>query len=272
MKNKSQKILLAGSLFLLVVTGCNPRPTSAAGLSTSSSEPVVIVSDTPGPTLTSTPTETSTLTPTDTPTATPTETFTPAATATFVVLRGEVLILSNCRYGPGAPYLYFTGLLPGSNLEVIGRREDSQWVYVQAIGGHSPCWVKASQMDIKGDVNSLEIYYPDKAILPVSPYYSALTGVKAKREGDQVTITWTGVTLRAGDEESPTSPLYVLEAWTCQSGQIVFSPIGLMDNKAIVTDQQGCPQPSHARVFLSEKHGYAGPSDVPWPPFPTPTP
>jgi hypothetical protein len=88
---------------------------------------------------------------------------TPAITPTFAILRAQVLMRSNCRYGPGQPYLYKYGLVPGSNLQAIGRREDSQWIYVEAIGGHVPCWVKASQMQVAGDIDSLEIYYPDLA-------------------------------------------------------------------------------------------------------------
>jgi len=38
-------------------------------------------------------------------------------------LRGQVLVHSSCHYGPGAPYLYKYGLVPGSNLEVIGRTD-----------------------------------------------------------------------------------------------------------------------------------------------------
>jgi hypothetical protein len=180
-------------------------------------------------------------------------------------LRGTVLELSNCRYGPGQPYLYKYGLLKGNRMEIFGRNDTGTWVYVRAIGGHNPCWVKASLLSIDGDVMSVEPVYPDKAPLPKSPYYLPLTGVKATRNGDQVRITWTGVTLRAGDEESPTSPSYLVEVWTCQAGQIVFTPIGAYDNVAYVNDESGCSTPSHGRVFLSEKHGYAGPTEIPWP-------
>lgn len=217
------------------------------------------------PTASPTPSPAPSFTPT--PTLTPTETLTPTPTPipTFVILRGTVLELSNCRYGPGQPYLYKYGLLKGNRMEIFGRNDAGTWVYVRAIGGHNPCWVKASLLSITGDVMSVEPVYPDKAPLPKSPYYPPLTGVKATRSGDQVRITWTGVTLRAGDEESPTSPLYLVEVWTCHGGQIVFTPIGAYDNVAYVNDESGCSTSSHGRVFLSEKHGYAGPTEIPWP-------
>ena len=204
---------------------------------------------------------------TDEPTGTPTPepTSTPSVTSTPAILRGTVLQLSNCRYGPGQPYLYKYGLLKGNRLEVIGRIESGGWVFVRAIGGSNPCWVKASLMDIQGDAMSVDVVYPGKYTLPRSPYYPPLTGAKATRSGDQVRLTWTAMALRPGDEESPTSPLYLVETWTCQGGQIVFTPIGAYDNVAYIKDEAGCSTPSHGRVFFSEKHGYAGPTDFVWP-------
>ncbi len=220
------------------------------------------------PSETASPSPTASETPTPAPTFTPLPTETPTVTAvpTYAILRGDVLVQANCRYGPGQPYLYKYGLYRGYRMEITGRNDAGTWIYVRAIGGHNPCWVKASLLEINGDVMGLEPLYPGKAPLPRSPYYPPLTGVRATRSGDQVRITWTGVTLRAGDEESPTSPLYVVEVWTCQGGQLLFTPIGAYDNVATVIDEPGCRAPSHGRVFLAEKHGYAGPTEVPWPP------
>ncbi len=206
--------------------------------------------------------------PTDTLTPTPTLTSTPAATPTFALLRGTVLEKSSCRYGPGAPYLYFTGLVPGSNLEIIGRRQDSQWVYVEAIGGHSPCWVKASLMEIKGNLDAVEIYYPDKAPLPQSPYYPPTSVTSAVRNGDQITVNWIDIPINPGDLEDEFMLHYIVEVWSCQNGQLVFQPLATDDSSITFTDQAGCSQPSHGRIFLQEKHGFAGPAEIPWPPFP----
>ncbi|MDP1715559.1 MAG: hypothetical protein Q8L41_12515 [Anaerolineales bacterium] len=30
-------------------------------------------------------------------------------------------------------------------------------------------------------------------------------------------------------------------------------------------DQASCDGTSHGRVYVQEKHGYAGPADIPWP-------
>jgi len=214
------------------------------------------VTASPSPTATVTSTHTPSPTTTQTPTMPPTTTPLP----TYVVLRGEVLERANCRYGPGAPYLYKYGLVPGSNLEIIGRNDRGTWVLVQAIGGDNPCWVKASLMELQGEVmNVAPTYLP----LPPSPYYHPPYGVQAERQGDQVTIRWTWIRLRAGDEtaESP----YLIEAWLCQDGELVFTPIGPTGPEVMLTDQAGCADPSHGRIALAEKHGYSQWSEIPWP-------
>jgi len=101
--------------------------------------------------------------------------------------------------------------------------------------------------------------------LPQSPYYSSLKGVYARRDGDEVTIFWSAVALRAGDEtaEAP----YLVEAWLCTDGQLVFTPIGSYETAIQVVDEAGCSQPSHGRVLLAEKHGYTIPVEIPWPPY-----
>jgi hypothetical protein len=205
---------------------------------------------------TTTPTRTSTLSPTQTQT----DTATPSITPTYAILRGTVLEQANCRYGPGAAYLYKYGLYPGYNLEIIGRNEKGTWVVIRAIGGTNPCWVKASLMDIHGDVMSLA---PASLPLPQSPYYGPLTGVSAVRDGSMVIISWNSLQLRAGDD-SLQYP-YLVEAWLCQDGQVSFFPIGSWDTILTVQDDPGCDEASHARVYGVEKHGYTAWVNVPWP-------
>jgi hypothetical protein len=215
------------------------------------------------PTETPVPTATSTQIPTATPTFTPSPT--PTIAPTYAVLRGEVLERTNCRYGPGAPYLNFYGQVKGSNLEIIGRLDDASWIYVQAIGGNNPCWIKASLMDVKGDIFSVAPVYPDKTPLIVSPYYAPLTLLDVIREKDEVTIRWYGQSLTAGDEEFENAPLYLVEIWACKNGEIKFTPYGLWEENLTITDQKGCSEVSHGRVYFSEKHGYAGPTEIEFP-------
>lgn len=198
-----------------------------------------------------------TASPTATVTPPPSKTPWPTATATFAILRGVVQPAQvNCRYGPGAMYLYKYGLREGNTLEVIARNQPGSWILVQAIGGNNPCWMNAELMEIGGDVMAVAPVDPH-IIMAWSPYYSALTGVSAVRDGDQVTISWQPLILRAGDsaEQVP----YVVEAWLCQGGQLVFTPYGVYETQLVIQDEPGCTEPSYARVMGAEKHGY-----TPW--------
>jgi hypothetical protein len=220
----------------------------------------------PSPTLrpSSTPSASATPSPTSYPSVTrfqsATQTSTPSVTATYAVLRGTVLEQANCRYGPGAAYLYKYGLYADNRLEVIGRNQTGSWIVVQAIGGSNPCWLKASLMDIQGDVFSLA---PASLPLPQSPYYGPVTGVYAERNGDQVIISWYPLNLKAGDD-SLQYP-YLVEAWLCRDGAQEFSPIGSWETIISVTDEAGCAEASHARVYGVEKHGYTAWVNILWP-------
>lgn len=214
----------------------------------------------PTPTFTPAPTETPTLEPTATPSPIP----------TYAILRGTVnMDKVSCRYGPGAPYLYLYGMVKGAVQDVIGRTDTGKWVLTKSHGDNKSCWVKTEYLDLNGDVMSVEIVYPDKYTLPESnQHYRSPWDVVAIRKGDQVTISWKSDPLRAGDEESPTSVLYIVETWVCQDGKLIFTPLGAYQAQVTVTDQAGCTEPSHGRVFFSEKHGYAGPTEITWPPAP----
>ena len=145
-------------------------------------------------------------------------------------------------------------------MDIIGRNETGSWVVVQAIGGSNPCWVKASLINIKGDVMSVA---PDWLPLPESPYYGPLTGVSAVRKGDSVILSWDPLLLRAGDD-SLQYP-YLVEAWLCKDGQLTFNPVGSWETILTVQDGPGCSEASHARVYGVEKHGYTAWVNIPWP-------
>jgi hypothetical protein len=171
-----------------------------------------------------------------------------------------VLEQANCRYGPGAAYLYKYGLYPGNNIEIIGRNETGTWMVIQAIGGSNPCWVKATLLEIRGDVMNVA---PASLPLPQSPYYGPLTGVWADRRGNDVIITWDPLNLRAGDD-SLQYP-YLIEAWLCQNGLLSFTPIGSWETILTVQDEPGCSEQSQARIYGVEKHGYTNWVAIPWP-------
>jgi len=246
--------------------------------------PIPASSDTPVPTATQTPNPTSTVT--ETPTATQTLTATLTPTPTYLTLTGVIANpLSNlvaCRYGPGDIYLYRFGPRNGLQMDISGkveirtRREAETWLWGLLDGYSDPCWVNAKYVRLNGDVSSLETVYPGKVDLPVLPEstwrWPAPQNVKALRQGDQVNIYWDFYDVPLGERESENSPRYVLELWLCQNGQVVFTPRGANESSLQVTDEAGCAEPSHGRIYLAEVHGYIGPVEIQWPLHTTPTP
>lgn len=214
------------------------------------------------PTLTLLAVRTSTPTSSPSPKTALTRTATPVPT--YVVLRGVVNQEHvNCYYGPSKAYLYKYGLLKGNRLDIIGYMADTGYIKVQAIGGDNPCWMNLEFMDVQGDINSVTPVDPLSINLPWSPYYPALSFAKAERDGDEVTISWTALQLRSGDD-SEQEP-YLLETWVCRDGNLIFNPVGVYVNKASVIDETGCAEPSYGRVYGVEKHGYTKYLKFGWP-------
>jgi hypothetical protein len=216
-------------------------------------------------TFTVTPTATTTLTPA--PTATPTLTVTPTQVAS---LEGEVQADNlSCRYGPGAVYLYAWGLSKGAKVEVIGKAETTGglWVYIKHQDNERPCWVNSKFVQISGDATALEQVYPEKAALILFHHdnFPPPANVDAGRTGEFVDVTWVGYELALGDRESKESPLYLVEFWTCQGGQIVFTAYGSFEENARIKDEPGCAEPSHGQVYIAHKDGYIGPVPIFWP-------
>ena len=245
-------------------------------------------SATPFPTSTSTSTPTATLTPTQTPTETLTPTSTPTATLSptpvpiYLTLRGEVLRRIACNFGPGDIYLYQEVMNPGYQMDVFGkaeirrRGEMQTWLWTRADGFQRSCWVNARDVQLNGDLASLETVYPGKVGLPISSLWPPPQNVRATRLGDQVTITWDFYDLPLGERENENSPRYLLELWLCQDGEVALTPLGSWDVSPVsslrVIDEAGCDEPSRGVIYLAEKHGYAGPVTIPWPPHAAATP
>jgi hypothetical protein len=252
------------SLLLLLSFTLSACKVSAGFVPPTATATVVIPSRTPSETATLPPT------PSATPTLTPSPTITPipSPTPTYAILRGKVNVEKvSCRYGPGAPYLYLYGMRQGAVQDVIGRTDTGKWVLTRSHGDNKSCWVKTEFLNLNGDVMSLEIVYPDKYRIPPSNQgYLPPWDVAAVRHGDQVVVDWKSEALRPGDEESATMVIYIVEVWTCQDGQLTFQPFGTSLTQVTLTDEPGCSEPSHGRVYFQEKHGYAGPSEIPWPP------
>ena len=198
--------------------------------------------------------------PTNTPAA-PTPTSIPVVASLNASVTADLL---SCRYGPGAEYLYLYALNKTANIKLIGRTDANNWVWVD---GTNKCWVNTSYLQITGDPKSLPIVYPTgTAKLPVSPYYPAPAWASATRNGNSVGVEWAPVPVGAGDYEDASMHQYILEVWRCQAGQIIFETLGSsVPSIVVANDEAGCSVPSHGRVYVQEKHGFAGPVEVPWP-------
>ena len=244
---------------------------------TSTWTPPPAATSTPESTPTFSPEPTSTFTPTQEPASTPTETASPTFTPvpTYGIFDGNLIAeIVACNYGPGPLYLNRYGMIAGYDAKVLGRNEAGDWVFVQVNGYESPCWVSVKSIKMNGDVSSLELYYPEKAPLPPfnNPKFPPPQLVNVARSGNKVYITWKGYELALGDMQNSRSYRYLLEAWTCKGGEIVFTSNFTNREDMVIDDDEGCSAFPRARLFMIHKDGYINPITIPWPPYPTPTP
>ncbi len=217
----------------------------------------------PGESSTETPSPTATSTLTPSPMPTESATAAPPSTAASLSATVNVRFLS-CRYGPGPEYLYLYALRGGANIKLIGRTNGDNWHWAW-VDGRNRCWVNINYLTIAGDWKQLPVVYPGIARLPVSPYYGPSAITKVTRSGNVVTVQWLEIPLRAGDEEDASMLHYIVEAWHCRGGTLLFEPLATNESSISISDEPGCAQASHARLFVQEKHGFSGPTEIPWP-------
>jgi hypothetical protein len=257
-------VCLAAGFGLGLAWSARPTPTPTPTI-TSTATAIPTATSTETRTATPTVTVTETLAPTETPTPdysptpSPIPSKTPTPTAT-PELRGRVREQSNCRYGPGAAYLYEWGLYPGNRVTVLGRNQDGSWVYVDPWTYVDYCWVRTDLLDLTGDVFSVPQI---TTLLPYTEFYHPPTNVSATRVGDEVTVWWDDVWMSKDDDRG-----FLIEAWVCRDGQIVFTAINPWDPPAVLIDEAGCMQPSSGRIYTAEKHGYTEWILIRWPPHP----
>lgn len=261
---KSPMMLLS----LLILTACSsfglsqPLPVEMA-----STPLTVTTSLPPSPSLTITPTLTSTQTPTYTgtptishsPTITSTSTITP--TPTFVFPEVMVKVQAHCRYGPARAFLHAADLYPGDHGTVRGRYRYSAWLYVKFDKLKYFCWVSPSVIEVTGDIT--KIYFTEPRLPGPSALYPPPNDVQAIRDGTQVTVSWSRVSMTEDDDRG-----YLLDIFVCQQGNLVWWPVALSDQYQTThtfIDEPGCSQPSGGVLYTVEKHGYSHPVVIPWP-------
>ncbi len=245
-------------------------------------------------TMTSTITQTATLSPSATIIFTPSPTGTATATPTYALLSGVVVNdVAACFYGPGTMYLNKgTRRIAGNKVDVLGRIETNRGIWVDTrftlprTDASDPCWMDAKYLDITEEqllsVQPIDPNNPQQYRLPIdhqSIQYlqdPVITGVS--RAGDKVTVQWDFFDVGKGQYPNHDEMFfrYLIEAWLCKGSKIVFTPSGWGPYSADVTagdivfadltDEPGCSEPSHARLYLAWAHGYVGPVDItPWP-------
>lgn len=238
--------------FIFMLTACSPASTLTV-------EPAPVAETAVPPTDAPTPSATATFTPIP-PTNTPTATPIPFVESLKATVTADLL---SCRYGPGPEYLYLFAFKKGANIKLIGRTDGNNWVLVE--NEPQRCWIKADFVVMEGDQQTLKPMYPDGFKLIVSPYYGPTTVLSAKRNGDEVTVSWMEVIVSPGKYEREDMFPYIIEVWRCENGRIIFDPLVSRFPFITFVDEAGCSSPSHGRVYVQEKHGYAGPTEIPWP-------
>jgi hypothetical protein len=187
-------------------------------------------------------------------------------------LKAEVIApLVSCRYGPGPDYLYLFAFRRGANIKLIGRVDAANWDWV-LVENKVPCWVKAIFLDVQGDILQLPVVYPGVAKLPITPYYprTQVLSTKWDYQTKKVTISWVEVPVSLGDYEDENMQTYIIEVWRCQGGELIFDPLATRVSYISFVDEPNCSEPSHGRVWVQDKHGYAGPAEIPWPSYAIP--
>ena len=225
--------------------------------------PPTRASATPPP-VTPSVTGTATAAGTDTPAATDTPADTPTVEATFTPsgpLGGTVLQRSNCRYGPGASYLYKLGYKPDTPIVIIGRTADGGWVQTKSL-----CWINSTLVEAKGDIMSVPDTYRDSSSLPFgATQYGAATITGVSGGGGTVSVDWAPIDLPEYAMVSDIETEYVVEVWTCENGIPAFFSVGTNDTSATFSVDSSCGESSRADLIVQNKAGVSGVSQIPLP-------
>ena len=250
--------LLTLALLAVLLAACAaPQPTAT---------PLPTASHTPEPsaTQTATVTRTPTLSPTLTPSATLTSSVTLSPTPDFVW--GVINVaMASCRFGPGGGYLLRTTLYQGDLVEIVGHMElnENWWFLHTAKRPDFSCWVSQELVDLGSERSLIHPISDPHLVLPFVRLYDPLKGVRATRLGNVVTVSWEPFEWRAGDESGQDK--YLVESWVCQNGTFVFRAYSTNSTSIEIQDETTCSEQSYGRAFGSDKHGYTGWVQVPWP-------
>jgi hypothetical protein len=268
-RNLLFSVLCSMTAFACTLTTATPIPTATVPTSLLTNTAFAPATEPVASTATHSATVTATETLTQTPLPTETASLVPSNTSLPTVESLEARVTADrlsCRYGPGPEYLYLFAFRAGANIELIGRVDAENWNWV-LVENQVPCWIKADFIDVQGDILHLPIVYPGIAKLPITPYYppSEVTSARRNNLTNEVTVSWAEIPVSLGDYEDDSMQTYIVEVWRCEGGQLLFDPLATRSTFISFVDEPGCSKPSYGQVWVQEKHGYAGPAEIPWP-------
>ena len=118
-----------------------------------------------------------------------------------------------------------------------------QLAVVQGSDHKYPCWVKAALVKVDtGSFTDPPVTNP--GLTPYTTLYPPPPAVSANRVGDDVTIFWLPVPMTEQDYNG-----YLIEAWVCQGGQLVFVPNELHHFVGQKQHHDGCESNGRSRLF-----------------------
>ena len=254
-------------LSFLLISACTPSSMQPNASPAQVASPTALpATGTPLPTASFTITRTATLTRTPTITQTPTITATPTQTLTPTFNFPKVVVTvtaAHCRYGPHQAYLHAADLYQGDRGEVRGRWYLNGWLRVLFDKLNYQCWVAPSVVEVTGDLNTVIVMNQIDLTRIGTNQYGPPQGLRATRDGDQVTIRWDQMSMTDDKDRG-----YFIDMFVCQNGAYLWWPVSFPDQYTTsytVTDEPGCPSPSGGVIYTVEKHGYSQPETIPWP-------
>jgi hypothetical protein len=141
-------------------------------------------------------------------------------------------------------------------LVVDGRDYGGYWVWVVPPKKTWHCWVWADNLTLSSDVKNVKkVVIP----LPVASDVPDPKGVIAKRQHDEVKITW---------KAAPSAPElhYLIVANSCLNGFMFEDVYKTEDTTINIQDDRICPgKKSKGVIRVVNKLGYSDPITINWP-------
>ena len=196
----------------------------------------------------------------------PTSTPDPAQAGSTALPQALLPQYTDCLYGPASFYVYKSSFPAGQQVEVVGRSRDGAWINVQEVGGWNGCWIQAGQAQLQSSrVEDLPIV---NTMLPRSVLEFGSPSAIARREGDEVTVSWKAIYMSPDEIKG-----YLIDAEVCQGGQHIQLPVFLgktyAENVGTISvqieDEAGCAEPSIAHIISVGTRGFAEWEKIFWP-------